>query len=282
VRRQGSQTIQEFAIPQEIRLQPRIIDWHEDLREETSQRLSDGNNQIPVIENSLDSEFILRANGNSDFDNFRVGIMENLRENRCDPGLQSYFMRQMNDETLERVGNILRLSANSENYMPIINILLLSVGVEGDISNSIQELMRNQVLEEGIRENDRDLRQEVERIDQTTNVELERARDTANGEINRLNEQGRSTRLNIFNRINWSNMLNRAGGLVLGGIGLYAASPYFSPMLVSLGNQIGPTLMESLRPGREVTSRTGRVHWEDVSSLFYNAWEQYFRWMRGG
>lgn len=263
-----------------IELPPQPMDgseiWIRELRNEARNRVRENSNQIPYIPNNLDARIIQNINSDDELSDFRTGIILNIMENRCDPGLAAFLIRNGGLTDLEPINRILNLTINYENYSPLINLLLLSITGDSQISGVISDLnvtMRGLYAENEIQAN---IIPEIREIRAETHENLDQNQRETEERLNTIHERGDNERSRIFSTIPWSTYMRRAGSLILSVGGIYYAGPLLGPLMTHIGARMLPP---QLPTGNYILPNLfdSRPRWNEVSTHFYESWNLFFR-----
>jgi hypothetical protein len=247
----------------------------------SSRRLDEGSDQIPFTSNDLDSNIIQDFNENPDFSDFRHGILLNIVENRCDPSMASFIIRNSGMRYMERINMVLDLNLSMSNYNGLLNLIVL--GLLGDPIPEVRAIVGDiQSIMNGIN-NDNvsvDISNNLQNIRQETHDNLDRRIEESRREIDRIHEEGNRIRAGIFG-MSLRTLATRSVYLV-GTVGAaYLGMPYLNTVISMAGGRVLPTSMDSditrnlgnfIRLGNEPT-------FNDVNRSFDRSWGLFFRWL---
>lgn len=233
------------------------------------------NPRLPSVEGSEDFRWISSINQNSETSDFRVGILANITEGRCDPGTYGFILRHMNEASINRLSRILDNASSYEEYEPILSTIFAGMGVEDEFGQAVQKLAReirstNPPISESFSDQISNIRTEMNQTIQT-NIQQ------SNQEIETIRAAGNTERNRLFSP-NWNTIARR--GLVFIGtsVGAYFGAPYAVPLIRTLGEQLQPGL-ETLR-GMGLIPPRRNPDWGIVRDSFNNSWSLFFDYWR--
>lgn len=262
-------TIQDYSSNETSSFEQR--EWLNALREEASTRSRHGDSRIPYMENQLDSVMLERVNSNPELEDFRIGIIQNIAENRCDPNAVPFLIEQLNGEETTAVHGLVGSPVSLGNYFSIINLILVgSIGVENPYV-VIQDIFSNMA------EANPDVTVEINRNVEVANSDIDRNVTESEGRIDSITEENNEIRSRILNRINMGTLLRRSGILLVTTLIGYQTTPIISALL-------GQRLLSRVGGSGPMTTPSSHgeiANWEDVSSAFWTSWGLFFNFMSG-
>lgn len=204
----------------------------EHLRASAKERLENGDDTIPVIEeyervNAVDASIIHHINGDPELGGLRRKILKRIVDGNFSPETIRTVIDHVPADLREVIVNTVSNTPALTTYLPILNIALLGgIGLE-DTQQMVQNVLsaiNGGMTEMPVNPNDVISQKATEARSQIDDI----VRETVE-ENNNTNDSNVGNPRNILGRIVWGNAWRRAGTLLGAGLGLYLGQPWFGP-----------------------------------------------------